>query len=76
MIYPVSMPTMPTRERVVRKGEVVTLLLDTMSWPRFEHGGSYYAVATFSRASCNGTTVRFTTKKRWFRVGIHASRDL
>jgi len=39
-----------------------------LGWPIFERAGSYYAIATFEYAWSDGTNVRFTTKKRWFRV--------
>lgn len=75
MFFPVSIPTVPDGERTVKKGEVLRIDLDLMGWPVFERAGSYYAIATFSYAWCDGANVRFTTKKRWFRVAERSPKN-
>jgi|LNAP01.1.fsa_nt_gb hypothetical protein len=67
---PASMPQIQNAERIVTKGEVVKLGLYYQGGPVFERRGVYYAVATFSSTLENETDVRFTTKKRWFKVSI------
>ena len=74
MFFPVSIPTVPDGERTVKKGEVLRIHLDLIGWPMFERAGSYYAIATFS-GWCDGAGVRFTTKKRWFRVAERSPKN-
>jgi len=75
MIFPVTLPLMPNGEWLVKKGKVVKLGLYFMGWPLFQHEGDYYAVATFSNAFSNEQNVRFTTKKRWFKVTKSRGKD-
>jgi hypothetical protein len=67
---PASILQIQNAERIVKKGEVVKLGLYYIGGPMFERRGVYYAVATFSSTLHDGADVRFTTKKRWFKVFI------
>ena len=66
----VSPPSIPKNERIIIKGEVVKLGLYYVGYPLFQRSGDYYAIATFSSILSDGTTVRFTTKKRWIKVSV------
>lgn len=68
MMFPVSMPLVPSGRRTVAKGEVLKIGLYRMGSVNFDHAGRYYAIAVFSSAFAGDANVRFTTKKRWFQV--------
>lgn len=68
VIFPVSLPLIPSGRRTVAKGEILKIGLYRMSSVDFAHAGRYYAIAEFSSAFAGDTNVRFTSKKRWFQV--------
>jgi hypothetical protein len=68
MIYPATMPLVPTGSKEVKKGETLRIGLYTLAFVQTLPPGDYYAIARFSDVYCRSMNVGFTTSKRWFTV--------
>lgn len=68
MIYPATMPLVPTGSREVKTGEMLRIGLYTLAFIQTLPPGDYYAIARFSDVYCESLNVGFTTAKRWFTV--------
>jgi hypothetical protein len=68
LLYPMSMPITPDRQRKVSKGELVRVGLYRLGDLQLDKPGLYRAVAEFSSGFVGKTNVHFTTKSKWFTV--------